>query len=246
MKIGLTSVTFREKSVDEIIDIAKRSNIYTIEWGADGHVTPLDAENAVTVYNKCQANGIETLSYGSYYRGGDIEEFIPILNTAVILHAKTIRIWAGRINPYDITDSQFEVLVNNIKKAAQLAEAENISISLEYHRKTMTQTKEGALKLLQAINMPNVFTYWQPNPDISLQEKLEEISLLAPYISHFHVFSWDVGNVFMPFEFGLNEWTRYLNAAKKYKLNPLLIMEFVKDSTEQQLIEDLASLRKII
>ena len=44
--IGFTTVTFRKKSVEEIIDIAKKAAINCIEWGGDVHVPPDNEENA--------------------------------------------------------------------------------------------------------------------------------------------------------------------------------------------------------
>ena len=41
-KLGLCSVTFRKKSMEEIIKIAQNAGVSYIEWGGDVHVRSLD------------------------------------------------------------------------------------------------------------------------------------------------------------------------------------------------------------
>ncbi len=36
--LGMTSVTFRNKSIEEVIEITKQSPLTAIEWGGDAHV----------------------------------------------------------------------------------------------------------------------------------------------------------------------------------------------------------------
>ena len=38
--VGLTSVTFRQMSVDEIIALARETGCTGIEWGSDVHIKP--------------------------------------------------------------------------------------------------------------------------------------------------------------------------------------------------------------
>ena len=45
-EIGMTSVTFREKSISDIVEVAHAAGLSLIEWGADRHVPPGDAKAA--------------------------------------------------------------------------------------------------------------------------------------------------------------------------------------------------------
>ena len=68
LKIGVASVTFRNKTVSEIVEIAKNAGVEFIEWGGDVHVkTLVDARLAKKL---CDENNIKISSYGSYYRTG--------------------------------------------------------------------------------------------------------------------------------------------------------------------------------
>ena len=46
-KLGLCSVTFRKKTAEEVVEIAKKAGVDYIEWGADVHIkTAEDAQKA--------------------------------------------------------------------------------------------------------------------------------------------------------------------------------------------------------
>ena len=54
MKIGFCSVTFRSKSIEEIIEIAENADLNYIERGSDVHIPKGDYDKARFVGNLCQ------------------------------------------------------------------------------------------------------------------------------------------------------------------------------------------------
>lgn len=92
-RTGMNSVTFRQKSIDEIIDIAKRAGLSRIEWGGDVHLPPGDTLLAARTAEKTRSAGLEVLSYGSYYHGDETEDFTAVLATAKAVGAPVIRVW---------------------------------------------------------------------------------------------------------------------------------------------------------
>ena len=63
-KIGVASVTFREKTIEEIVEICKREQVEYIEWGADVHVKTLDdAKKATEKAVEEQPTSISDLPY---------------------------------------------------------------------------------------------------------------------------------------------------------------------------------------
>lgn len=246
MLTGLTSVTFRDRSVDEIIDLCEKAGLDGIEWGSDVHVPLGNPAFASEVADKCAKRGLRILSYGSYYRGSDVSEFYDVLETAKALKTDMIRIWAGyHVDPDEISDTEFTILADNITKAAMAAKQEGIAIGFEYHRRTMTQNKEGALRLLNAVNLDNVYTYWQPNPDISYEAQLAEIDALQPRLAHYHVFAWEANNVRYPLSHAIAKWKAYLahGVTAPYHEKAAAILEFVKDDCMAQFMEDAATLK---
>ena len=184
MKTGMTSVTFRNKSAEEIVCLTHKAGLTGIEWGGDVHVPAGDRAAARKAALLTREAGLEVLSYGSYFRAGEEEDFSPILESAIELGAPMIRIWAGTKSCEDSSPEEFAALAGRIREAGKLAAAAGIQLGMEYHRGTATQTKEGAEALIKAINLPEVGCYWQPNPDISHSEQLAEIDLLLPFLQN--------------------------------------------------------------
>jgi len=247
MNLGCTSVTFRDKSIDEVIDLVKQAGLNTIEWGSDVHVPIGNVDKATEVKGKCDNAGIKICSYGSYYKGGPLEEFEPLIENACALGTKVIRIWAGRESPEIISEENFRLLVDHLQNACDLASKKDLTLALEYHRKSMTQSKEGSLRLLKAVKRDNLKLYWQPNPEVTFQDHLLEIKSLAPYLITFHVFNWDTNNERFLLEEnqGIDKWRAYTAQAHKFNAYPNALIEFVKDDSVENFMKDALSLKII-
>lgn len=251
---GLTSVTFRNLSGDEIIKLALQGGLDGIEWGGDIHVPPGNPDYARETGDKTRKAGLEVLSYGSYFRlcaqDDAREAFLPVLESAKALGAPNIRIWAGKLPPQKADEAYYQRAAHELKQVCSLASEQGLLVSLEYHRGTLTETSGSALKLLKAANGPNLKTYWQPNPDISHEENARELTEILPYLSNIHVFHW-TPNTRHALKEGLEVWRRYvksisLAAGKGTATENHYILEFVKDDVPQQFLEDANFLLKLL
>lgn len=244
IKTGLTSVTFRQKSVEEILALAKEAGLTGVEWGGDIHVPAGAVDIARETGRKTREAGLEVLSYGSYYRGDPGESFTPILESALALGAPLIRIWAGR-TPYESCPTgEWNRLTKCFQRAADAAQQAGIRLAFEYHRGTATQTITGALALLRDVDRANVGCYWQPNPDISQEERVKELEALAPFLANVHVFTWSKGNIRHPLSQGEPQWKEYLAHLPQDHLPHCLILEFVQDDRVTAFREDAKTLRR--
>ncbi len=238
----MTSVTFRKKSPTEIVRLTREAGLDGIEWGGDVHVPAGDLSAARSAAALCREAGLDVLSYGSYFRADEGEDFAPVLASAQALGAPVIRIWAGRKSFEESSPEEFAALASRIRTAGEQAAAAGIRIGFEYHRGTATQTKEGAVALLKAINLPNVGCYWQPNPDISFEEQLAELRALRPWLMNLHVFNWSADNQAHPLSEGAASWSAYLAEAGQAPGSHDLILEFVKDERDSAFRDDAAAL----
>ena len=128
------------------------------------------------------------------------------------------------------------------RSAASIAQAQGVTLCMECHNHTLTDTKESALALMEAISSPAFRMYWQPNQLRSEQENLQYLKLLRPYIVLVHVFQWkDVCR--FPLADGIEVWKAYLRTLKK---ETTLLLEFMPDDQPQSLPIEAAALRKII
>ena len=66
--VGLTSVTFRQLTADQIITLARETGCTGIEWGSDVHVPANRLDLAARAAEACRQNQLAVFSYGSYYK----------------------------------------------------------------------------------------------------------------------------------------------------------------------------------
>lgn len=246
-KIGMCSVTFRNLTVNEIIDVAKKASISGIEWGSDVHVPPVP-ERAKEVARLTERAGLEVTSYGSYYRLGQEgnHDFEVILQTAIQLKASGIRVWAGSIGSDKADEVYRKRVAKDAQRIADLAKQQNILIHLEYHRKTLTDTAESTVNLLTRIDRENVFSYWQPAINLPVETRLINIKKIHSWLSHVHVFHW-FDTEKLPLLNGLEEWKQYLQQIGSYSEdNRYLMLEFVKNDDINQFFEDVKALKSVI
>lgn len=249
-KLGICSITFRELGVQELIDLVKEAGLDAIEWGADIHVKPGDNDWAKEVAEKTKNAGLEVSSYGAYYRAGIENEyaFEDVLETAKNLGAPGIRVWAGFKGSEEASDEYRNNVVEDTRRIARLAAKEDIYIDFEYHARTLTDTPEGAVEFFKEVGEKNVRSYWQPAVDLPIDVRAESIDMVAPWLSHIHVFQWDVIDR-LDFEVGVDEWKVYLekiDAARDQELDTrYFLMEFVKDNSPEQFLKDAKALKTL-
>lgn len=244
--IGLCSVTFRERQPEEVIKMAQKAGLDCIEWESKQHVPSNDLSHASKVRKLTLDAGLKISSYGTYYQVGSKNEFEPIVDTAEVLGTKMIRVWAGNKGSEELDDEWFNKVVDDTHRIAKMAEEKGLSISFEYHSGTLTDTPESAHQLMDKIKADNVFLYWQPAETLSIEERLESLELLGKWLSNIHVFNWqDYHNRFTLNE-GKEEWIKYLSVIKDKSPNePHLLLEFVKENSPQQLLDDAETLKEI-
>ena len=129
LKLGLTSVTFRELSADDIINYAKKCSLSAIEWGSDAHVLPGDTKTAEAVKEKTISAGICVSSYGSYFRLGkndDINVTCATLDMPEcglkdeVLDNTDVLIWWGHVAHEKVPDEIVEKIHDRILRGMGL------------------------------------------------------------------------------------------------------------------------------
>lgn len=239
--IAFTSVTFRDKSAKDVLRIAGNNSVTAIEWGGDIHVPPGDMKRAQKIRVEGTSRRIKPISYGSYFTLNCGMDFQPWLETTLAIGAKNIRIWAGDIRKRqtEFSSGELKAVAAELRSVCECAGAHNVTVSLEKHRNTFTQNPVTALRLIEETAMPNLKIYWQPNPELPIQENEDAIWTLISYISNVHVFSWSPTNERLPLESGAHAWRHYIDLLGER----CYILEFVRDASEIQFAEDISVLR---
>lgn len=246
MKLGMTSLTFREESVETVIRNAKEAGIEGIEWGvSDGHMALCNKERAEKIKKLSAKNNLEIFSLGSYCRMLSKEECDDALKTAVMLGAPIIRVWAGAKSPESGDDEYFNEIVENTIYMAEKAEKYNIVLGFECHMNTLTEVPEVAIRLIEKVSKKNVGMYWQPLVRYSPEENVSVRKKITPYlVGNIHIHNYSVEKGYQPLseiEDRLNLYYQDIKD-KDYKV----MIEFVKDSSLSNLISDAETLRKVL
>jgi len=195
--------------------------------------------------------GLDVIAYGSYYVLGFSSEngldFESVLDSAVALHAPSIRVWAGKTGSSEADEDYRNKIIDETKSIAKLAVEKNIEIAFESHINTLTDTGESSVDLLRKIDMENVKTYWQPDPSWSVEENLRKLSLVFPWLKNIHVFHWTKENfIRLPLNDGKEKWTEYFEKISELKNDTYAVMEFVKDDSVEQFNADAEALKNLI
>lgn len=242
---GLVSITFRQLSPQEIVDLVVQAGLASVEWGGDVHVPHGDVQQAQKVRKRSEAAGLAVAAYGSYYRVGhtDTGPFDAVLETAVALGAPVIRVWAGQQGSDTADDAYFERVVQESRQIADRAAAEAIAIVYEFHRNTLTDTNQAARRLLETVDRENVKSYWQPPRSATVEYNLAGLDAVMSWLVNLHVFNWHkkTGER-LPLAQAEEEWLQYLEKAASGPARYALI-EFVQNDDPQAFLADAEALK---
>ena len=262
MKTGLVSVSFRKKSIKELIKASKECGLDCIEWGGDVHVPMGKVKLARQVRNLTHGGGLKCCTYGSYF--GLIyhcDEHFPmpfkkVLKTAKNLNAKTIRVWLGwpfcgckkGCNIY-LCHKHYKKNVEVTKKLCDEAKKYGLTLSIECHFKTFSDDYKDTLRFLNDVNKENLRLNWQPNHAKSFEYNLEALKALRPYVNNVHVFNWNEKGEKFPLgdEKGVREWTEYIKVLNDENADErVFLLEFMPDGEIASLPNEAKTLQELI
>lgn len=240
-KLGLCSVSFRANSPEEVLHNMKLAELEVIEWGSDVHCPPEKAKEIALLQNQY---GMKCCSYGTYFKIGvtSIEELNKYIVAAKTLGTDVLRVWCGDKDSQHYTENEKKELFTACRAAAEIAEANGVTLCMECHNKTYTNAKESALELMKAIDSKHFRMYWQPNQFRSEEENTLYAKLLSPYIVNIHVFNWNKKEKY-PLRLAKDIWKTYLSCFDKSKN---LLLEFMPDGRMESLKTEAEALKEIL
>ncbi len=259
MKTGICSVTFRQFDVPRIVDLVKKAGLDAVEWGGDIHVKPGDLAAATAAREMTRDAGLAVSSYGSYYRVLEEEDheqdFAPVLDAALALGTDTIRIWPGS-RPSEAAGEKYrKQFADKLRRDLDAAAAAGVRLALEFHMNSLTDSNAATRVLLDEINHPNLYIYWQPIYWLSdFEYRLQGLKTFRDRIMNLHVFNWAFhptrGNwgeniERRPLQEAAAEWKQYL-AALPPQQDRCALLEFVRGDSPEQFLEDAQTLRQWI
>ncbi len=106
---------------------------------------------------------------------------------AVVLGCPLIRVFTGVVGSGDISNKVWKTAVEGLKVISSIAEDQGISLALETHPGTLTDTVESTLKLIEDVGAPNlkvnldIYHFWDAAEDFRIP-----LDKLRKHIVHVH------------------------------------------------------------
>ena len=118
-RLGVVSVSFRDRTPEEVLKAAKGAGLDCVEWGSDVHAPCRDYERLCEISGLQEKYGLICSSYGTYFRLGQtpIEELTDYIRAARILGTDILRLWCGAKSGADTTQKEREELLEQRRRA---------------------------------------------------------------------------------------------------------------------------------
>jgi 3-dehydroshikimate dehydratase len=246
---GLVSITFRSLAPEEIIRLVVQAGVQAIEWGGDIHVPAGEIDRAREVGRWTREAGLLVSAYGSYYRlggaGNEAAPFERVLASAAALAAPTIRVWAGRKGSADCSPQERREVIDDALRVAEMAARSGITISLEYHDGTLTDSRASVRSLLDELAHPNIEFLWQPSHGETVEACAGRLLDVLPRLRNVHVFHWwPTARERRPLIEGEARWRTYIDIVRETGRPVDFLLEFALNDSPEQFLADAEALRR--
>jgi sugar phosphate isomerase/epimerase len=241
-KTGVASVTFRNKTVDQVIEIAKKAGAEYIEWGGDVHVKTLD--DALNVKKLCKENGIKICSYGSYYRVGcrKKDEWRLICEITSAMGASSVRVWLGSKDSEKTDEVEYRILFEDLKSMCAVAREYGLLVCPECHDNTYNNNTYAFLKLRDELNEDNFKTYFQSRY-LRYDYDIDRIEKTFGSIENVHISYRDLAREQRFKKKDRAYLDRLLKKLLQMNFGGVVLIEFSKGSKEKNFLKDTEMLK---
>ena len=174
-----------------------------------------------------------------------VEDFKGVIDCALALGTKIIRVWAGSKELCTVTDEYRAKIIADTQAICDMAKPYGLTVAYEYHGWTLTETLESALKAYEEVGRENMKLYWQPSIFIPCAENVEALTKVMPYCCNLHMFHWNDQYERKTLVEGEADVKAYLDLAKTNPQISGVMLEFIKDDSIEQMKADAAILNKL-
>lgn len=191
MQLALCTISGTDRPVEEVFRFAADAGYDGVElWGKEPHIGDGSEEVTASIAGTVNDLSLDIATYGSYLvaGGGSFrDEYEHELAVAERLDADLLRVWPGESEYEDCTESEWEAAVEDLSLLADRAAAANISVTVEKHEGHLSDTTEGAGRLIETVDHSNCGLNWQPLFHMDESALLAEAERLAPLSNNVHV-----------------------------------------------------------
>lgn len=119
------------------------------------------------------------------------------LKAARTLNCKRVRVFTGPpwgegvVGAHEATEAQWQAAIAGLREFGEVAAREGVELCLECHEGSLMEDSPNALRLIRAVNRPNLTA----NLQLPLRNEDWNTSLkaLGPFTTHIHIHNWTGG-----------------------------------------------------
>ena len=242
MKIGLCTIAFQEKPLEEVIDIAADYGFNGIElWGKPPHLpAEYDESYVKNVRDMALRKGLEISAFGSY-----VDPLMPLhqkyfeeaFKVAYDLGTNLVRIWSGGGPSKSIAPADKRLILFRLVSITQWANFRNIHLGLEMHNNNFTDSVATILETIEGINQPALQTYYQPLARADADEPHTAAEKLASHIINVHAQNFDEKGKGCPIADGVVDYARIVEVLGAAGYSGYLEVEFVHGDNKLEALQ---------
>lgn len=243
LKTGVASVTFRNKCIEEIIEICKKENVNYIEWGSDVHVK--SHEDALKAKKLCDEAGITICSYGSYYKVGygNQDEWKALCENAHAMGAKSIRVWLGNKSSQKVSDKEYSQILEDCKSICDTANKYQLIVSPECHDNTLNDNTDVIIKFIAELDRCNFKTYFQSRY-FRMNYDIDRIDRTFEHILNVHVSYSDLKKEQLLRKKDKNYIDTLIKKLISKDFGGIILLEFTDNSSVKSFSKDIEKLKQ--
>ena len=242
MKLGLCTIAFQEKPLEEVIDIAADYGFDGIEvWGKPPHI-PLEYDDTYVknIKELAQQKGLAISAYGSYVNPlMDLHQkhFEDAFKIAHELGTNLVRIWSGGGPSKSITPYDKRMILFRLVSLAQWANFRSIIMGLEMHNNHLADTVDSILEIIENTNMPSLKTYFQPLSRYDADEPHTAAQQLAPHVVNIHAQNFDENGKACPIADGVVDYSKIVETLGSEGYDGYIQVEFVHGDNKMDALQ---------
>ena len=242
MKLGLCTIAFREKPLEEVVNIAADYGFDGIEiWGKEPHMPPnFDAEYVQKVRAMVLAKGLSVSALGSYvnplmpWYQRHLEEAFKI---AQGLRTNLVRIWPGGGPSKTISPDDKRMINFRLTSLTQWAQFRQLTLGLEMHNNNLSDSIDSTLELVKNVELPALKTYYQPFFGSNGDDPYDAAQKLAPYIVNVHAQNADASGNGCPIADGVVDYAKVIEILNSHRYEGYLEVEFVHGADKLEALQ---------
>ena len=242
MKLGLCTIAFQEKPLEEVIDIAADHGFDGIElWGKPPHL-PEDYDESYVrnVKDMAHRKGLTISAFGSY-----VDPLMPLhqkhfeeaFKIAHELGTDLVRIWSGGGPSKSIAPADKRLIHFRLVSITQWANFRSIRLGLEMHNNHLTDSVDSILETIEGVRLPALKTYYQPLARSDADEPHTAAEKLAEHIANVHAQNFDENGNACPIADGVVDYAKIVEILSAAGYDGYLEVEFVHGDNKLEALQ---------